>query len=88
MAMTSYEQMRLRAALEALAEIDTGLSARVLGLTIELATGRPCTDVDVDKTIRHLREKRLITSYTNRVTDEVTWCITDLGRVALAGQRV
>lgn len=84
--MTQMEQLRTRAALEALLTVDGGLTARALAPVIELSTGRPVSDADCAVVLRSLREKGLITSYTNRITEDVTWLLTDLGRVAAAGR--
>lgn len=85
MAMTSIDQQRTRAILDALLGTDGGLSARSLAPVVEIATGRDWPDADRDLLLLALRGKGLLSTYTNRVTDETIYIVTDLGRAALAG---
>lgn len=85
MAMTQTDQARMRAILEALSEMPDGLSEASLAPLVEIATGRAWTDSDRRLLLLALRGKGLVSTYTNRVTDVVTYLLTDLGRVALAG---
>ena len=84
-AMTQTDQARMRAILEALSAVPDGLSADALSPLVEIATGRAWTDEDRKLLLLTLRGKGLISTYTNRVTDVVTYLLTDLGRVALSG---
>ena len=84
-AMTQTDQARMRAILEALSAVPDGLSADALSPLVEIATGRAWTDADRKLLLLTLRGKGLIPTYTNRVTDVVTYLLTDLGRVALSG---
>ena len=85
MAMTQTDQARMRAILEALSAVPDGLSADALSPLVEIATGRAWPDADRKLLLLDLRGKGLVTTYTNHVTDVVTYLLTDLGRVALAG---
>lgn len=84
-AMTQTDQARMRAILEALSAVPDGLSEASLAPLVEIATGRAWADSDRRLLLLALRGKGLVTTYTNHVTDVVTYLLTDLGRVALAG---
>ena len=85
MSMTFIDQLRTRSILEALAAMPDGLSEVALAPIVEIATARAWSDEDRRLLLHDLRGKGLLSTYTNRVTDVVTYLITDLGRVALGG---
>lgn len=83
--MTASEQYQLKQALEILNRMPEGLPGDVLVDQVGIATGRPLTTVAGQWLIHTLLGRKWVYSYTNTITEQVRYAITDGGKVAMLG---
>lgn len=83
--MTAAEQYQLKKALEILSKMPEGLPDDVLVDQVGIATGRPLTTLAGQLMIHTLLGRRWAYSYTNTITEQVRFAITDGGKVAMLG---
>ena len=76
-------QLLMKFALETLDTVNAGLSDGALLDFVERLVGEHLTVGDRSELKRRLLDKEWIMDYTDKLTDEVKYCITQQGRLAM-----
>ena len=77
------EALAMKRALETLDTVNAGLSEGALFDFVERQLGEHLTVADRAELKKKLLEKEWIMDYTDKLTDEVKYCITHQGRLAM-----
>ena len=77
------EALAMKRALETLDTVNAGLSEGALFDFVERQLGEHLTVADRAELKKKLLEKEWIADYTDKLTDEVKYCITQQGRLAM-----